>query len=44
MNESTNELQPMILQLYRENQKEVLKMDMNKTEVMFNNYMLNREI
>ena len=34
----------MILQLHRESHKVCLKMNMNKTKVMFNNYILCYEI
>ena len=40
MSESTDELQQIILQLHRESQKVKLKMNMKKTKMMFNNYIL----
>ena len=44
MSESKDKLQQMILQLQRESQKVSLKMNMKKTKVMFNNYILDHEI
>ena len=44
MSESTDQLQQLILQLYKESQKVGLKMNMKKTKVMFNNYILDHEI
>ena len=43
MSESKDELQQMIMQLHRENQKICLKMNMKKTKV-FKNDLLNHEI
>ena len=44
MNESTDELQQMILLLHRETQKVGLKMNMKNIKVMINNYLLDHEI
>ena len=44
MSELKDELQQMILQLHRESQKVGLKMNMKKTKVMFNNYILDHEV
>ena len=40
MSQSTDELQQMNLQFCRESQKMVLKMNIMKTKMMFNNYIL----
>ena len=40
MNETTDELKQMILQIHRESQKVDLKINIKKTKVMFNNYIL----
>ena len=44
MNESTDELQQMILQLHRQGQNVGLKMNMKKIWMMLNNYLLSHEI
>ena len=43
MSELIDELQQMILQLHRESQKVVLKMNIKKTKEMFNNYIQDHE-
>ena len=44
MSKSAEELQQMILQLHRESQKVGLKINMEKTKVMFKNYIQDHEI
>ena len=44
MSKSTDELQHIMLQLDRGSQKVSLKMNMKKTKVMINNYILDHEI